>query len=376
MKLKISPVFYPLFLAFALFLLDKIFFLPVIVENTYSWKKVERQFYELKEDLFLVLKEEQSKNPKRNIGVILGSSRSGEFDSEMLENFVKNTSTFNFAAPLGPPSFQAYWLDRLIDSSIPLRYVLIETDPLLFSKSSIEYSLNGSYDLFYVLKNIDFYRHSNRNPWFVNAKGFSVDEVETYFLKKSFALYKYPLDPGAIKANNREIEIGFIPGLNVGMTGKEHKRGYIDKVKMANRVKFGALPNDIKFANADFFLEKDAENMFNQYLRRTPISPTQIYFFKHMMERLKGTGIPVIIYFPVVADQLRKKMLNDGVLLEFNTNIQKLVEDANKVPNTKIFIIDPNENPNWTCKDFVDSIHLSGACFPNLLPILFPDSKF
>lgn len=60
-KLKFPVVLYPILLAFALFLLDKIFFLPVIVENTYSWKKIERKFYELKEDLFEVMLEERKK---------------------------------------------------------------------------------------------------------------------------------------------------------------------------------------------------------------------------------------------------------------------------------------------------------------------------
>lgn len=371
-KFKFPVVLYPLFLALSLFLLDKIFFLPVIVENTYSWKKIERKFYELKEDLFEVLLEERRKNPSKQIGLILGSSRSGEFDSDMLESFFPNTNSFNFAAPFGPPSFQAYWLERSLSANLPLRYVLIEVDPLLFSQSSIDYSLNGSYDNEYVLKQLDLYRSRNKNPWLADAKGFSMDEVEVYFLKKLFALYKYPLDPTAIKANNKEIEVGFFPGMSVGITGKDHKRNYIDKIKHVNRVKFGALPNEIKFANMDIFLEKDAEAMYNQYLRGQSLAPTQIYFFKKMLGLLKGTGIPVIIYFPAVSDALRRKMSTDGLLEGFNLEIKKAVNEANQVPNSKFSVVDPNIDPRWVCKDFVDSLHLSGACFPNLLPILFP----
>ncbi|TGK79620.1 DUF1574 domain-containing protein [Leptospira bourretii] len=371
-KFKFPVVLYPILLALALFLLDKIFFLPVIVENTYSWKKIERKFYELKEDLFEVMLAEQQKNPAKQIGLILGSSRSGEFDSDMLESFFPNTNSFNFAAPFGPPSFQAYWLERTLNSKLPLRYVLIEVDPLLFSQSAIDYSLNGSYDNGYVLSQIDLYRAKNKNPWTSSANGFSTDEVEVYFLKKLFALYKYPLDPTAIKANNKEIEVGFFPGMSVGITGKDHKRNYIDKIKMVNRVKFGALPNEIKFANMDVFLERDAEAMYNQYLRGQSLAPTQVYFFKKMLQLLEGTGIPVIIYFPAVSDALRKRMSKDGLLENFNSEIIKAVEKAKKVPNSKFTVVDPNVDPRWVCKDFVDSLHLSGACFPNLLPILFP----
>lgn len=344
-KLKFPVVFYPILLAFSLFLLDKIFFLPVVVENTYSWKKIERKFYELKEDLFEVMLEERRKNPSKQIGLILGSSRSGEFDSKMLESFFPNTNSFNFAAPFGPPSFQAYWLERSIQAKLPLRYVLIEVDPLLFSQSAIEYSLNGSYDNEYVLKQIDFYRMKTKNPWLAEAKGFSMDEVEVYFLKKLFALYKYPLDPTAIKANNKEIEVGFFPGMSVGITGKDHKRNYIDKIKLVNRVKFGALPNEIKFANMDVFLERDAEAMYNQYLRGTKLAPTQIYFFKKMLDLLKGTGIPVIIYFPAVSDALRRRMSTDGLLEGFNGEIRKAVAHASQVPNSKFTVVDPNSDP-------------------------------
>lgn len=371
-QFKFPVVLYPILLALSLFLLDKIFFLPIIVENTYSWKKIERKFYELKEDLFEVMLEERKKNPSKEIGLILGSSRSGEFDSEMLENFFPNTNSFNFAAPFGPPSFQAYWLERTLSSNLPLRYVLIEVDPLLFSQAAIDYSLNGSYDNGYVLSQIDFYRIKSKNPWAVDAKGFSTDEVEIYLLKKLFALYKYPLDPTAIKANNKEIEVGFFPGMSVGITGKDHKRNYIDKIKMVNRVKFGALPNEIKFANMDVFLERDAEAMYNQYLRGQALAPTQIYFFKKMLTLLEGTGIPVIVYFPAVSDALRRRMSTDGLLEGFNLEIRKAVEKSQKVPNSKFTVVDPSSDPRWVCKDFVDSLHLSGACFPNLLPILFP----
>ncbi|XDD44871.1 DUF1574 domain-containing protein [Leptospira sp. WS39.C2] len=374
MKDKFPIVLYPILLAFALFVFDKLFFLPAIVENTYSWKKIERKFYELKEDLFEVMLEESKKNPNKQIGLILGSSRSGEFDSEMVEEFFPNTMSFNFAAPFGPPSFQTYWLERVLASKLPIRYILIEVDPLLFSKSSIDYSLNGSYDNEYVLSHLDFFRSKTKDPWDSNASGFSLDEAEVYFLKKLFALYKYPLDPTAIKANNKEIEIGFFPGMSSGITGKEHKRGYIDKIKMVNRVKFGALPNEIKFANMDLFLERDAEAMYNQYLRGSSLSATQIYFFRKSLQLLKGLGIPVIVYFPAVSEPLRRRMLTDGLLERFNSEIRKEVDIVSKTPNSKFIVIDPNVDPNWKCKDFVDSLHLSGACFPNLLPILFPKS--
>ncbi|MDZ4727205.1 MAG: DUF1574 family protein [Leptospira sp.] len=371
-KQNITIILYPILICFTLFLFDKIFFLPIIVENTHSWKKIERSFYDYKEDLYEVMLTNHKKNPDRKIGVILGSSRSGEFDNLAIRKLLNDTDTYNFAAPFGPISFQYYWMERIQKENLPISFFMVELDPLLFTKSAITYSLNGSYDWRFVLGNTDFYRENTQNLWNVESSGFSVDESETYFLKKFFALYKYPIDFGAIKANNQELEVGFFPGLSAGITGKEHKREFLKKIKVANRELLGAMPNEIKFANADFFLEKDAENIFNTHMNPYKISLTQIYFFKRMLKLMENKNIPVIFYYPVVANALKTKMEKGGILDDFNHQTSTLILKSKENKNTKFYIVDPSINKNWTCRDFVDALHLSGACFSNLLPILFP----
>jgi len=367
-------ILYPLLLCLILFLVDKLFFLPIVVENTHSWKKIERSFYDLKEDLFEVMLENHQKNPDRKIGVILGSSRSGEFDTKGIKELLKNTDTYNFAAPFGPISFQYYWMEKIIAKELPISYFMVEIDPLLFTKSAITYSLNGSYDWRFVLNNTDYYRENSINVWENESIGFSVDESETFFLKKLFALYKYPIDPGAIKANNQELEVGFFPGISTGITGKDHKREFLEKIKVANRQLLGAMPNEIKFANADFFLEKDAENIYLTHMNPYRISITQISFFKRMLTLMKGRNIPVIFYYPVVAPALKVRMERDGILSEFQSKTMNLISETSRQDKTQFYVIDPSTSKDWTCKDFVDALHLSGACFPNLLPILFPAS--
>lgn len=149
----------------------------------------------------------------------------------------------------------------------------------------------------------------------------------------------------------------------LGITGKEHKRGYLDKIKLANRIKFGALPNEIKFANADFFLEKDAENIYNQYLKNYQLAPTQIYFFKEIVRIMEGKNIPIVFYYPVVAEPLRRRMEESGIWKEFHKETFAIIRTLDSKPNSPYFIIDPVSDNRWTCKDFVDSLHLSGACF-------------
>ncbi len=369
---KQKYILYPILLCLVLFVLDKVFFLDVIVENTHSWKKIERSFYDYKENLYEVMLQNRKSYPDRKIGIILGSSRSGEFDSKGIEKLFPNTDTYNFAAPFGPTSFQYYWMERILSSNIPVSFFMVEIDPLLFTRSAITYSLNGSYDFKFVLEHTDFYRSSTSDPWKTTSVGFSVDESETYFLKKLFALYKYPIDVGAIKANNEEIQIGFIPGLSTGITGKEHKREFLKKLIVANRELLGAMPNEIKFANADFFLEKDAENIYQTHMNPYRISITQIAFFKQILHLMEGKNIPVIFYYPVVAPALKTRLERNGVLSDFQAKTKDLIQEHNTKSNTKFFIVDPSNSNEWKCKDFVDALHLSGACFPNLLPILFP----
>lgn len=366
--IKLKDYFFPVFLLLCVLVADKFFSLPWVVENTYPYKKIERSFYESKRELFTIWKDSFKVEPNFKYGVMLGSSRSGEFDSDLIEEIYPGTKTFNFSAPLAPPSFYYYWLKELLNSGNKVSYVILEADPILFTKSAIKYSLDGSYDTEFVIKHTNWLGNSKGDPWKASSGGFSSEEAETYLLKRLFALYKNPVDVKNIVANNSELKAAFLDIVIPGFKGKDQKAKTVQAIQEANKIKLGAFPNDLHFTNQSFFLEVDSENIFNLYLKGFKYSPTQVYFFKETLRLLVSEKIPTVIYFPVSAEPLRKRYIESGLLKSFKSELSQSVKE---IANDSILVVDPYETDQWTCRDFFDSVHLSGKCFPDILPILF-----
>ena len=151
-----------------------------------------------------------------------------------------------------------------------------------------------------------------------------------------------------------------------GFSGVFNSDFTYDKLKLTinKKIKTGPLGKG--------YLTLTAENIFNTHMNPYKISLTQIYFFKRMLKLMEYKNIPVIFYYPVVANALKTKMEKGGILDDFNHQTSTLILKSKENKNTKFYIVDPSINKNWTCRDFVDALHLSGACFSNLLPILFP----
>lgn len=366
--IKLKDYLFPIFLLFAVLVADKFFALPWVVENTYPYKKIERSFYESKKELFQIWKETVKNEPNLKYGVIFGSSRSGEFDSDLIEKDFPGTRTFNFSAPLAPPSFYYYWLLELLESGEPISYVVLEADPILFTKSAIKYSLDGSYDSNFVLENTNWIRGTKGDPWISAPEGFSTEEAETFLLKRLFALYKNPVDAKNIVANNSELKAAFLDIVIPGFKGKDQKSKTVQAIQEANKIKYGAFPNDLHFTNQSIFLEVDSENIFNLYLRNFKYSATQVHFFRRTLQLLVAKKIPTVIYFPVSAEPLRQRYISSGLMDSFKNDLQKAVSE---IASDSVVIVDPYETTAWGCRDFFDSVHLSGKCFPNILPILF-----
>ena len=86
---------------------DKIFYITWVQENTVHWQKIEPLFYESRGDLYERLR---TQYPERSaagqkLGLILGTSRAGEFDQNYIASRVPDSYTFNFSAPFSCPAF-------------------------------------------------------------------------------------------------------------------------------------------------------------------------------------------------------------------------------------------------------------------------------
>lgn len=373
---------FPLILLLGLFAFDRIFLIPSIKTQLISWKKVEPPLYESREDLFeqLVEKHNDYRKEDRSIALILGSSRSAEFSSSTFETLLgKKLAVYNFSAPLAPPSFYAYYLEKTLDHQIAPEFVIIEADPLVFTDRSIRYSLSYSYSPEFVLSNLDFFRDVPGDVWDYRG-GFSFQEAETYFLKQMFALYKYPLDPDVIQENNKSILLPHPEKGLVRMTNAQFRDQMVQDIETINTKALGGIPNLLQFRNPLINLEKDATNTFQRMgLDSYRISPTQVHFFVSMLETLAEKKIPVYVYWPVASKPLYTKMVESGFTDpgnpgSFYSQLKRKIHQIEwKNPGSKIRLLDYQNKNNLTCRNFADSFHLAGACFHQLSELMVQD---
>ncbi len=364
--LRARFLWYPLAVLLAIIVVDKVFLLDAVKEHTVLWKKIEPLFYESRVDLFAQLRTEYGTRAARgeHLGLVFGSSRGGEFNAEEFTRARPGAFTYNFSAPLAPPSYFYYWLDRILSAGMRPGFAVVECDPLLFSQQAAGYSLAYGYDAAFMLRHTDFFRDTRRD-FRAEGAGFSVDESETFFLKRLFALYRYPLEWKTIEENNEEHS-AIVPGTGlITIRGRDFKKNLREIVLDANRRNLGGIPNPLSFSLPEDEIAKDADRMEQLHLKSGFPAPTQVIFFKKLITRLALEKIPVVVYWPLSAPALRAKYQANGLFESFQAPVREfLAETARENPDVSIAFLDPYDDESLTCRVFIDSSHLSGACFP------------
>jgi hypothetical protein len=206
------------------------------------------------------------------------------------------------------------------------------------------------------------------SPWDADKrKGFQWDEVETFLTKNLFLSYKFPPDPNSIRNNKKETFM-IVDSEVVTVSGKEYKKNFADIIYKANRVEYGAIPNQINHQGDLNFIKKDANNMANTYFGNNfQASLTQVVFFKKTLRYLAEHNIKAILYWPLVSDSFREEMEKRGLVREYkNAIIQEIAKVKKEYPNSSIILLDVHDEKDLNCRAFIDSLHLSGACYPEL----------
>lgn len=366
----------PMLLFAVVFGVDKIFGLDAVLEYTLLWKKVEPAFYASRRPLFEQLKDDYPKRTARGerLGLILGTSRTGEFSSDDLAAIFPRSYTYNFSAPLGCPSYHAYWLDKILSAGIKPDFVIIEAEPVLFTPNAAKYSLAYSYDPVFVAKHIDLFRDIPADLWTMERGTFSFDEAETYYLKEAFQLYRHPFSPANIIENEKEVTLPHPTQLFVTMKQREIRRALQADLPLINTRNLGGIPNPIGMTVPADKMEEDAENIMKMHLSGSIVekngrkvflaSPTQVSFFKEMVERLAAAKIRTAVYWPLVSEPYRRRQKELGLLSGFQSDLAAFLAGVEKkFPGSRVRMVDPYPDPGVTCRKFVDSHHLSGACF-------------
>ncbi len=362
-----------IFCAF-LFFLDKIFALEFVKAYTIPWKKIEIFFYESRDDLLSVYRENLAihKNEGLSRVVILGTSRSGEFSAHDLQKQLPGFVFYNFSAPLAGPAFHYYWLLKVLETDPNLSLIILEADPILFSKTSLTYTLSYSLDFFFVLENSYFFPKRFIDVWSEeNTIGFSWDEVEQWISKRVFYSYRYPPDWNAIIENSRKT-VAVLNGKPIFVLGKDYKRLFQEMIYTANQKEYGAIPNQIFHQADEDFLKKDAQNMASIHLGHSFVpSSTQIAFFKKILTLARKKNIDLVVYWPIASDPFYRELDSRGLVREYKERIHtELEKQFEQNPSWKAILWDPNHDRKMDCRAFVDSVHLSGACYRKLFQSL------
>lgn len=380
----------PLLIACLVFALDKMFLIPAVQDEIVLWKKIEPVFYASRYSLLEQLKADYPERKKRGerLAVILGSSRAGEFSAQYFQQKMPGVYIYNFSAPIAPPAFQYYWLTKILEAGINIDFVIVEFDPVLFSQESLAFSLTYSFDPLFVLRNVDW-RSSDEKPsiqenafWNPGRSGgFSYEEAETYFLKRAFALYRYPVDFTVIAANHRTITLTDPKAGTQRIRALEMKKSVLEILSHANQDNLGGISNFFSTAVPEEQMEIEARAKASRYLKARP-SMTGSFFFRQTIRTISAKKIRAIVYWPVSSRHLRTEMENfeqeisnsensDSInyLRIYQDAARRIIREEN-TGKSLIYFSDPYIDPAFTCRSFEDSMHLSGHCFGPLTDYL------
>lgn len=367
----------PILLLAGVFALDKLFLIPSLRDFFQPWQKIEPPLYASRYRLYDLYRESfaADKAAGRKIGVVFGSSRSAEFDTDAIAKQVSGSKTYNFSAPFACPAFHYYWLSRMKQDGMMPDYALIEADLILFNERAVEFSLGYAYDAAFVFANTDW--HGPRTE----ARGFSVDEAETFFLKRLFATYRYPPDFTAPAKNAETILIPAPDGTIFPRKAGEFRSFLLSHMDAINARKLGGIPNLLSMQLPPDQMRKDAQNLASIHLRGYRLSRTQIAFFRRMLADLAEGKSRVIVYKPVVSDEFTE--VYNSVLWDHSPGAREIhaaereissVVTTEKARLGKAGSLIREVHPQgMQCRTFVDSVHLSGKCFGELERILFAD---
>lgn len=325
---------YPLVLLLLVFLLDKIFLLPVV--KTFVKSDFTFIYYESREELFdALVKEQQAGQNKKDIMLILGSSRLLYFDAEDLADYYPEWNIYNFSSAVTTPAYYLYYLEKILDKGIRPKMVLLETAPNQFNASSSvfrESNLTYSFDLPFLLK---------------YASLFGKDYLSFYMGNLLFAV-------GKNKPN--------LSNVYKRITHPD-KKAILDMEKKLRKYLVDNKGNAL--SPVEDYVEKDAA-ILGATSRRTVDwlyssyrhSEMQEGFYHLLLERLEKEKIPVIVVHPYGAYQMQA--MEDGlpVIEDWKKRVYEITESYGfQVHDLR------EKREDFFCNSFVDGGHMSKDCY-------------
>ncbi|MCE9499023.1 MAG: DUF1574 domain-containing protein [Leptospira sp.] len=331
-------LFIPLLLAIFLFLFDKLFGLQSV--RKYTETRIEFSFYDEKKALLDQLKNyERNRTPKDRLLILFGTSHMGEFSTEYIYKKTGNRiTTYNFSAPMAPPSYLYYYLEKIQKEGVKIDYAVFETIPDIFLESANNYAIKFSYDWEFMFK--------NRN-------NFSAKELEAFSSANLFDVVRFPFRPGA--ASKRIFSPGATDQLEFLQT----------MVHLATIKNNGGIPNPIIHEVPESALDREGIEYYKKTFAGYRESATQKIFYSKFLSFCKANGIKLLVYKPFVSRYLETLMNESGFYRTW------LADRRQEAMSHDVPFLELGKYTNSIrCKKFVDVHHLSGGCYNEITDIL------
>lgn len=340
--LKHKFLLYPLVLAGFIFCFDKLFGLTCV--RKYTESRIEYAFYAEKKALLeQLLSFQATKKSEEKLLVLFGTSHMGEFSHKYIQEKHQGITTYNFSAPMAPPSYLYYNLQTVLDAGAKVDYAVLEIIPETFQTAANEYALKFSYDWKFMLDNRDV---------------FSGDEIESFIHANLFSVVRFP------------------PRLNIAIQRIKDKNAIVgfeyfnSLVHLATKQNNGGIPNPIIHEVPEDFFEKESKVYFQQAFRKQgnlsyKESIAQKIFYEKFIDTCKKNKIKLIIYKPILSKHLQK-LLDESDF--YNSWWKDKIEFATR-SNTPVLNMAEYSN-SIQCQKFIDVHHLSGGCYPEITDIL------
>jgi hypothetical protein len=244
---------------------------------------------------------------------------------------------------------------------------VIEADPILFTKRSLDYPLAYSYDLPFMIRHAP---HLHR--LYSASEIFSADEFETYLLKRIFVLYQHPIDYGALTDNTKEFPIMDAAGL-ITTDGIAFRKKMVGIINRTTLLEPAGFPNPLPFASNEADRERDAQNRFAEYgFQSYRPRRSQIEALRGILLDATRLGVPTVLYRPPVAPEFQRLLDGSEASRTFGEITEGIIRDVRAaVPGADIRFVSPSEKMG--CLKFADAIHLNGACFGDLTRAILID---
>lgn len=329
--------FYPIILLFSLFLIDKIFLLESV--KKYIKPDFTHIYYETREEVFnSLIHDEEVLLKKKQLLIILGSSRLLYFDAKELAEIYPNWKIYNLSSAVTTPAYYYYYVEKIRDAKLKPNLILLETDSNqfnanspVFKNSNLTYSFSPSFVL----------RH-----WSLFGK----ENLSFYFGKYLFAIGK----------NKPYLDTAFKRLQDPNFQNISNMQDYTRNFLIQNHG--NALSIVENYVEKDFAsLQATSQRTLDWVFVNYDFSDMQFTFYEKVLETVRVENIPLVIVIPQVSIPMQELLSKKEFHAKWKERINFLSAKYNYV------IHDMSNHPDYYCNAFVDGGHIAKDCYHSFM---------